>query len=152
MNLPPQITNVEVLSSLPSSLTSNTAYVITNSISINQNMTLTDVIIATTESISFGQDGRLRNSAGTCGSGGIAIGLYAAKNIAIGQDAVIEGAQVVAGEDIAIGQNLGTLAATIEAGKNLSIGQDPQMSSCAGAMSIPGGSTGGTSTTARLVL
>ena len=152
VNLPPQITSVEVLGSLPGSLDAGTAYVITNNVSLNQDYTLTDVIIASTGSIIFGQDGRIRNSAGTCGGGETAIGLYAANNISIGQDAVIEGAQVVAGNDVAIGQNLGTLAATIEAGNNLSIGQDPQMSSCAGAMSIPGGGTGGTASTARLVL
>ncbi len=146
-NLPPQITNVQVVSSLPSGLQANTAYVVTSSVSIDQNYMAEDVIIATTESISFGQDGRIRNKAGTCPSGGIAIGLYAAKNISIGQDAVLEGVQVVAGETVSIGQDLGSFYASVQAGKDINIGQDPNMMGCGSAM--PGVGGGGTGT--RLV-
>ncbi len=147
-NLPPQITEVQVRSSLPNTLASGTAYVITNSVRIDLDYTLTDVIIASTGSISFGENGRLRNSQGSCPAGGIAIGLFAAKSISVGQGAVIDGVQIAAGENVSIGQDLGALNASIQAGNDISIGQDPKMMGCSSAM--PGGGEGGT--TSRLVL
>ena len=153
VNLPPQITSVEVLGSLPNknNIVAGTAYVINGNVSFNQNYTLTDVIVAATGNIDFGQDGRVINSQGTCGGGGTAIGLYALGNIDIGQDAEVEGVQLVARGNVKIGQDLRSFAATIEAGQNLDIDQDPNATAidCASAVSTGGG--GGTQTTARLV-
>ena len=151
VNLPPQITSVEVVSKLPKNnqITAGTAYVITGNVSIGQDYVLTDVIIAATGNISFGQDGSIRNSAGDCaGGGGTAVGLFAGNNISLGQDAEVTGAQLVAGKNIDIGQDLRGLAATIEAGNNLSIGQDPELSACEGAIASGGG---GSSVASRLV-
>ena len=108
VNLPPQITSVEVHSKLPkkNKITAGTAYVITGNVSIGQDYVLTDVIIAATGNISFGQDGKIRNSAGDCVGGGTAIGLFAGNNITLGQDAEVSGAQLVAGNNINIGQDL----------------------------------------------
>ena len=135
---PPQITQVQPVGSLPNPLVPGTAYVVSGSVNINQDYVATDVIIATRESISFGQDGRIRNSAGTCPTGGVALGLYAAKNIALGQDAEATGVQIVAGETITIGQDLRALAASIEAGKDVVLNQDPHLISCDSAYDVPG--------------
>ena len=149
IDLPPQITQVVEVSSLPGTLQPGTLYFSENNLSIGQDYTVTDVIIATTGSISFGQDGRIRNSAGDCvGTGGTAIGLFAGQNISLGQDARIEGAQLVAGNDISIDQDVKSIAASIEAGNNLSLGQDPEVSACEGAIPSSGG---GTSVASRLV-
>ncbi len=146
LNLPPHIWQVQVLDDLPDTLYSGTAYVINNSISIDQDYTVTDVIIATRESISFGQDGTVQNTANACLGGEIAIGLYAVKNIAIGQDAAATGVQIVAGETVTIGQDLLAFDATVEAGKDIVIGQDPGLSGCQAAILAGGGAS------SRLVL
>ena len=109
---------------------------------------MTDVILASRESISFGQDGKIRNSLGECATGGNAIGLYAKKDISLGQDAVIEGAQLIAGESVSIGQDLKGFSASIEAGEDIDIGQDPEISNCDGAYASGGGSA---TVSARLV-
>ncbi len=79
--------NVYTVSSLPDALLSNSAYIVNDSISIDQDYSTSDVIIAARGSISWGQDGAITNSNGDCAGG--SIGIIAENNISLGQDAVL---------------------------------------------------------------
>ena len=129
VNLPPQITNVQYFPSarrLPNKLVPGTAYVFNKSISIHQDYRVSDVIIATYKSISWGQDGKIRNSAGPTGDN-YAIGLYAGENVSLGQDAVADGVNIVGGKDVTLGQDVRAFSGTIQSGRKVTVGQDPHL-------------------------
>lgn len=151
INLPPQISSVEVVNSLPGNLVSGTAYIVNGSVSINQDISVTDVIIAARGSISWGQDGAIRNTA--MGSEyGTNIGVLATDSISIGQDAVVEGVDLISGANVSIGQDLFSLSARVQAAGNIALGQDPNLTGAL-APSIPNMGGGAISLGAsRLVL
>lgn len=129
LNLPPQITRVEYFpsaSQLPNSLTPGTVYVFDESISISQDYYVSDVIIVTRKNISWGQDGKIRNSSPSTG-GSYAIGLYAGESISLGQDAVADGVNIVGGKDVTIGQDIRGFSGTIQSAQKVIIGQDPHL-------------------------
>ena len=129
IDLPPQITNgVVVTNSMPNNPVPGTAYVINGNVNIGADIVATDNIFAVRGNISWGQDGRLRNSAGTCPNGEVAIGLFTTGNNTFGQDSLARGIQLVTGGNVNIGQDARFLGSSIIADGNLTFGQDPHFS------------------------
>lgn len=129
VNLPPQITSVQhfpFASHLPPNLVSGTAYIFDESISIDQNYNVTDVIIATRKNISWGQDGTIRNISSSSGDA-YAIGIYAGESISLGQDGVADGVNIVGGKDVTIGQDALAFSGTIQSAQKVIVGQAPQL-------------------------
>ena len=123
IDLPPQITNVVVVDSLTNPLVESTAYIVNSSVSIDQDYSARNIIIAVRGSISWGQNGAIRNTGDPANS--VAIGLLSTESIAIGQDAVVEGVSIIAAKNVAVGQNVLSFEASIQAGENVNVGQNP---------------------------
>ena len=140
IDLPPQITIVQVVSKLPKNLTNGTAYVINGNVSIGRDNRVKDVIIAARGKIQWGHGGAIHNSGNP--DSDFAIGLFATTDITIGQDAIVEGANLVAGRDVNIGPDPRSVDATIQAARNVSIGQDPHFTG-PWRSAMPGSSNGG---------
>lgn len=152
IDLPPQITNgVVTVGSIPSNPVPGTAYVINGNVTIGQDIVSTNNIFAVRGNISWGQDGKIRNSAGTCASGETAIGLVTTGNVSLGQDSLARGVQVVTAGNVTIGQDANFQGSSIIADGNLSFGQDVNLSTPSGCGGALGGATGGSAEN-RLVM
>ncbi|KMW56552.1 hypothetical protein AIOL_001506 [Candidatus Rhodobacter oscarellae] len=119
---------VKTVKKLPKNLKSNTLYIVNGNVKFGQDYRVADVIIATRGNISFGQDGAFRNR-NDCNNGK-ALGLYATGQIKFGQDARVEGVDLIAGGDLIIGQDVRSLSAHMETGGDARIEQDPHFTTC----------------------
>ena len=154
---PPGITNVQVVGSLPNTLVDGTAYIVNGTITIGQDYSAQNIIIAargtgTCDShsggiVRWGQDGAIRNTGDPTSEP--AVGILATHDIRIGQDATVLGAHLIAGCDVTIGQDLRGFDASIQASRNVYINQDPNFTASFPGIVNPGG--GSSIVTARLV-
>lgn len=131
---PDHITNVvydTTATTLPPSPQPGTAYIFRRAITINQSYTLTDSFIISEDNITWGQNGRVRNSVDSCVDyNETTIGIFAVRNVSIGQSAVLEGAALWAGRDILIGQGVTSLGASLRSQRDINIAQDPNFEGC----------------------
>lgn len=120
---PPGITNVNVGNTLPSSLNEGTAYVINGNVHIGQDYAVKNVIIAARGNVTWGQDGAVRNTGSPTSDP--AIGVYATGDMIFGQDPLVIGAHLIAGQNLTIDQDIRGLDASIQVGGDAYIAQDP---------------------------
>lgn len=119
---------VHIVNKLPNKLVAGSLYIVNGNVKIDQDYATQDVIIAARGNVSWGQDGALRNTVDCLNDR--AIGLYATGNISFGQDAIVSGIDLVAGNDIVVGQDVRSMQATLEAGNDVKIEQDPHFKTC----------------------
>lgn len=129
VNLPPQITSVQVVASLPDPLVSGTAYVVNGDLAIDKSTSATDNIIAVRGSVHWGKNGQLVNTAGACNGGEASIGVVATGDIHFGKESVTQGVQVISGGNVQIDQ-LATFEGAIMAAGDVNINQAPTFTQC----------------------
>ncbi|MEO1467727.1 MAG: pilus assembly protein TadG-related protein [Pseudomonadota bacterium] len=111
------------LEELPDTLAPATIYHIDGDLTISQDYTVSDVILAVDGNVRWGQDGRFTNTR-SCDNGE-AIGLYATGDIRIGHDPVGRGIDMIAGGTVRIGHDIGSSEMLIEAAGDIDFGHDP---------------------------